>query len=279
MKPCLKNRCVVEVLAGISWEATLKHRVYSCPDLPKYDFALGATALILKNKRNGFRIPLEVCSVVLLQATELESLIGIEQQYREQVEKYIAGVNGNVKIIRPGCAHRFYILGSEPWPSQMQKLTASASATEWAAILSICADPDQFFQWPQASSLLWPGCVRTQNDGEYDFPPEIVTRLAGLGIKPDTRTNGPAINAFLVAGGNRPKLGNEGWPVHHVFDGTNGAPHAIRGGDLFTHSAGLVAAHPVAHHMAHQSVLLKWLLRREAFLRFGFDPEGDFVIP
>jgi hypothetical protein len=161
----------------------------------------------------------------------------------------------------------------------MQKLTASASATEWAAILSICADPDQFFQWPQASSLLWPGCVRTQNDGEYDFPPEIVTRLAGLGIKPDTRTNGPAINAFLVAGGNRPKLGNEGWPVHHVFDGTNGAPHAIRGGDLFTHSAGLVAAHPVAHHMAHQSVLLKWLLRREAFLRFGFDPEGDFVIP
>jgi hypothetical protein len=58
--------------------------------------------------------------------------------------------------------------------------------------------------------------------------------------------------------------------AHHVF---GGADH----GSLFTHSAGLVAAHPIAHHLAQQSDLLKWLLRREAFLRFGFDPERDFV--
>jgi hypothetical protein len=72
-------------------------------------------------------------------------------------------------------------------------------------------------------------------------------------------------------------LGNEGWHIHHVFDGTEGAPHAVHDGNLFTHSAGLVAAHPVAHLLAHQSALLKWLLRREAFLRFGFDPKGDFA--
>ena len=59
-------------------------------------------------------------------------------------------------------------------------------------------------------------------------------------------------------------------------DGTEGVPHAVHHGKLFTHSAGLVAAHPVAHHLAHQSELLKWLLRREAFLRFGFDPMNIF---
>src|SRR5882724_202675 len=167
-------------------------------------------------------------------------------------------------------------LSTELWPDRMQELNASVFNTERAAIQSICADPAQFFQWPQVGVLLWPGCVRTQNDGEHNYPEEVMLYLGRLGLKSDTRTNGPAILSFLAAGGKRPNWGNEGWPIHHIFDGTDGSPHAIRDGNLFTHSAGLVAAHPIAHHLAHQSALLKWLLWREAFLRFGFDPIGVF---
>ena len=93
--------------------------------------------------------------------------------------------------------------------------------------------------------------------------------------------------AYLAAGGIRPVygIGGESWHIHHVYDGTipvNGiaaaVPHAVREGKLFTHSAGLVAAHPVAHQFAHQSNLLKWILRREAFQRFDkFDPMGIFT--
>ena len=279
MKPCLKNRKLVEVLAGISWNSTLKHRVYSCPDTSDFNFVLGATALILKDGRSGARVPLEVCGVATLAANELDSLNGIEQPFRERVEKYLAEVRNDERIIHPGCAHRFYFLSAEPWPDEMQNQTTPASTppTEWSAILSILTDPEQFFQWPQLSALFWPGCVRTENDGDYIFPAELITHLERLGLKLDTRTNGPAINSFQAAGGKRPNWGNQGWHIHHIFDGTEGSPHAVRDGNHFTHSAGLVAAHPVAHHLAHQSDLLKWLLWREAFLRFGFDPSGNFV--
>jgi hypothetical protein len=279
MKPRLKNRRLVEVWATLTWIATLKHRVYSCPDTSDFEFVLGATALILKNRQSGARIPLEVCAVTKLAADELESLNGIEQPFRERVEKYLAEVRGDTQIIHPGCTHRFYFLSPEPWTARMQDLTASTPPTEWSAILSILTDPEQFFQWPQLCALFWPGCVRTQNDGEYIFPAELIVHLERLGLKPDTRTNGPAINSFQATGGKRPIWGNEGWHIHHIFDGTEGSPHAVHDGNHFTHSAGLVAAHPVAHYLAHQSPLLKWLLWREAFLRFGFDPMEVFIEP
>jgi hypothetical protein len=277
MKPCLKNRGFVEVWATLTWNALMKHRIYSCPDTQDFEFVSGATVLVLKNKQSGARIPLEVCAVAKLMTNELDNLNGIEQPFRERVRMYLAEVRNDKTIIRLGCTHRFYFLSTEPWLPKMEELTASASSTEWSAILSICADPEQFFEWPQVSELLWPGCVRTQNDGEHIYPEEIILYLARLGLKPDTRTNGPAIISFLAAGGKRPNWGNEGWHIHHIFDGTEGSHHAVHDGNLFTHSAGLVAAHPVAHHLAHQSALLKWLLRREAFLRFDFDPIGDFV--
>ena len=276
MKPCLKNRKLVEVLAGISWEATLKQRIYSCPDTPEYAFVLGATALTLKG-HDGIRIPVEVCSVTKLTADKLDNLNEIEQPFRERLRMYLARVRDDQRIIRLGCAHRFYFLSAEPWLSKMEELTATASSTEWSAILSICTDPEQFFEWPQVGVLLWPGCVRTQSDGEHIYPKEVILHLARLGLKPDTRTNGPAIVSFLAAGGKRPNWGNEGWHIHHILDGTEGSPHAVHDGNLFTNSAGLVAAHPVAHHLVHQSALLKWILRREAFLRFGFDPKRDFM--
>jgi hypothetical protein len=276
MKPCLKERRVVEVGAGIAWLATLKHRVYSCPDTRKYEYIFGATALILETPK-GLRVPLEVCAVAKLSANELSSLHGLPRLFRERATAYLAEVKANERIIHPGCAHRFYFLSTEPWPLRMQELTASASTTEWSKILSICADPDQFFQWPKVGALLWPGCIRSQKDGEHEYPLELTTRLAQLGLPCDTRTNGPAIVSFLAAGGKRPNWGNEGWPIHHIYDRTNGSPHAVKDENLFTHSAGLVAARPDIHDFAHQSDLLKWLLWREAFFRFGFDPMGVFI--
>jgi len=277
MRPNLKGRRIEKVSAAISWDSTLKHRVYSCPDTPDYGFVLGATALILENSQTHVRIPLEVCAVTRLAANRLESLSGLSQPFRERAEKYLAEVGGDTRIIQPGFAHRLYFLGTEPWTHEMQHFTVSASDMEWDAVLSICADPDRFFRWSRVGGLLWPGCVRTENDGEHNYPAELLSLLNRLEMKPDTRTNGPAIVSYLASGGERPNWGGEGWHIHHVFDGTEGAPRAVKDGNLFTHSAGLVAAHPVAHYLAHQLPLLKWLLRREAYLRFGFDPKGDFV--
>lgn len=277
MKPSLKNCRLVEVQAGLTWAAALEHRVYSCPDTPTFNFVLGATVLLLKNNATGLRVPLNVEAVQMCNLRAPNFLETMPEKFRTRLCSYKNEVQNIPGILDGDCNHRFYFLNTEPWPVRMQELTASVSATEWSAILSICTDPEQFFQWPQLGALFWPGCVRTQNDGGYIFPAELITHLERLGLKPDTRTNGPAINSFLAAGGKRPIWGNEGWHIHHIFDGTEGSPHAVRDGNHFTHSAGLVAAHPVAHHLAHQSDLLKWLLWREAFLRFGFDPSGNFV--
>jgi hypothetical protein len=276
MKPSLKNCRLVEVQAGLTWEASLEHRVYSCPNTPVYNFVLGATALILKSNATGRRVPLNVDAVQICDLRAPNFLEAVPEKFRARLSNYKNEAQNIRGILDGNCTHRFYFLNTEPWPNRMQELTASVSVTEWTAILSICTDPEQFFQWPQLGALFWPGCVRTHNDGEHIFPAELITHLERLALKPDTRTNGPAINSFEAAGGKRPNWGNEGWHIHHIFDGTEGSPHAVRDGNLFTHSAGLVATHPVTHHLAHQSALLKWLLWRETFLRFGFDPMGVF---
>jgi hypothetical protein len=272
MKPSLKNCGLVEVQAGLTWKAALQHRVYSCPDTSTYDFVLRATALLLNSNSSGRRVPLNVEAVQVCDLRAPNLLETVPEKFRARLSSYKNEAQTIPGILDGDCKHRFYFLNTEPWPDEMQKKTTHSSTppTEWSAILSILTDPEQFFQWPQLGALLWPGCVRTQNDGEHVFPAELVTHLERLGLKPDTRTNGPAINSFQAAGGKRPIWGNEGWPIHHVFNGADD-------GNLFTHSAGLVAAHPVAHYLAHQSGLVKWLLRREAFLRFGFDPKRDFI--
>jgi hypothetical protein len=279
MKPRLKNCRLIEVQAGKTWKAALEHRVYSCPDTPTYDFVLGATALLLNCNSTGRRVLLNVEAVQVCDLSVPNFLETVPDKFRARLSSYKNEAQNISGILDSDYNHRFYFLTTEPWPDEMQEQTTPASTppTEWSAILSILTDPEQFFQWPQLGALLWPGCVRTRNDGEHIYPAELITHLERLGIKPDTRTNGPAIVSFLAAGGKRPNWGNEGWHIHHIFDGTEGAPHAVHDGNLFTHSAGLVAAHPVAHHLVHQSGLLKWLLRREAFLRFGFDPKRDFV--
>ena len=281
MRPCLKHRRVVEVLAGKAWEPTLKYRVYSCPDT--YDHVSGAMGLILLNRQTGARVPLEVASVARLVPDEQTQVDALAESLRRRVQSYLAEAREIPGIIQPGLLHRFYFLGEEPWPDWLQRLTTATSDTEWAAILSICDEPERFFEWPKVGELLWPGCTREFADQQHNYPPDLAASLSRFGFQLDTRSNGPAIMAFLAAGGKRPTWGSEGWPIHHIYDGTEpvpehpvAVPHAVRDGRYFTHSSGLVAAHPVAHHLAHQSPLLNWLLRREAFLRFGFDPMGVF---
>ncbi len=280
MKPNLQHRQLVTVRAGISWDAALRHRVYSCPDEPEFDFVQCATALVLLNSHTGERIPLEISSVTKVSPAGTLDQPGLAVSFRERAEAYLAEVGGNGAVIHPGSSHRLYFLSTEPWPHWLQQLTKPefTPLTQWSAIMGSCAEPERFFEWPQVGALLWPGCTRGDGLRPHQYPQDVAERLRRLGIHdPDTRSNGPAIMAFLAAGGIRPKCGCEGWHIHHIYDGTEGAPHAVNEGNLFTHSAGLVAAHPVAHDLAHQSRLLKGLLRREAFLRFGFDPVGAFA--
>jgi len=285
MKPNLKNRHIVTARAPLTWDQMLKHRIYSCPQTPIFDALADATCLMLIKDNLGPRVHLGVSCVISSSEENLAELNALPHSLRERLERYRTDVAGIAGILHPHMAHRFFFLDDEPWPEWLQELTrpASTSLTEWAAILSICSDPDAFFQWPLTGKLLWPGCIRAEEDGAYDYPGDLPHRLARVRLRPDPRTNGPAILAFRSTGGNRPTCENEGWPIHHIYDGTGavaGVPpnilHAVRDGQHFTHSAGLVAAQPVIHHLAHQSNLLKWLLRREAFVRFGYDPMNVF---
>lgn len=279
-----EQRRLVEVFAGVSWGAVLEHRIYSCPDTPDRDFVFGATALLLKTRVTQRRVPLLVEAVQACDLRAPNFLETVPTKFRSRLNDYIFDVQNTPGMLDGDCNYRFYFLSSEFWPDWLQQLAASAPDTEWAAIRSMCFEPSCFFEWPQVGMLLWPGCTRDDESQQHEYPAKLASQLLRLGLIPDTRNNGPAIMAFRAAGGIRPVCGDEGWHIHHIYDNTgpiNGGvipvPHAVRDGNLFTHSGGLVAAHPIAHHLAHQSDLLKWLLRREAFLRFGFDPMNVFT--
>lgn len=140
---------------------------------------------------------------------------------------------------------------------------------------------DDFIRWPTRALLLLPGITRQRYHG---YPPAIRDRLRAARIPADTRSNGPAITAYLLAGGMRPPRmgGRFGWSVHHIYDGRFPFPgrsctaHAVRDGRFFTEAAGLVAIHPVADAIAAEVPQFAWWLRLEAFRRFAFDPDEVF---
>jgi len=138
-----------------------------------------------------------------------------------------------------------------------------------------------FISWPERPLLLLPGVTREINYHQY--PAEVRQQLREAGITPDSRNNGPAICSFLLAGGVRPlRQTGKGWNIHHVYDGKfpyvnrTTTTHAINDGRYFTEAAGLVALHPLAHAMADEFAEFAWWLRREAYKRFGFDPDRIF---
>ena len=140
---------------------------------------------------------------------------------------------------------------------------------------------DAFIQWPARGGCWWPGCVRERF---HKYSLEQMAELAAAKIKVDPRSNGPAIISFLLAGGKRPDRSSPGrqWSIHHIYDGKFPAPnrpktaHAVKRENLFTDAAGLVAVHPIADALADEIAYFAWLLRFEAYKRFGFDPDGVF---
>ena len=140
---------------------------------------------------------------------------------------------------------------------------------------SVVKHLDEFVKWPNEAVLLWDGCVRTKY---HNYPSSILTLLLQGGIYQRNWANDPAIHAYLLAGGKRPKRKHKGygWNIHHLYFGLGGRLHAVKDGKHFTQSAGLVAAHPIADALCEEDPDFTALLRQESFKRFGYDPDAIF---
>jgi hypothetical protein len=209
-----------------------------------------------------------VDSEISLQVDHLD-LKRVPKGFQEKAYAYIAEAKTLPGILDKK-RYRFYFL----WPDWLQEY-AELGSLETAAALALWREKDCWFRWPKQSALLQHGWTRDRDGNRtdcYPYDAELTRRLKQKNLKPDGRNNGPAILSFLMAGGERTVSGGEGWPIHHVYDGQALIPntrrkilHAVQDGEHFTHSGGLVAAHPAAHFVAHQSELLAGLLRWEAF--------------
>ncbi|MFM9913618.1 MAG: hypothetical protein ACKVN9_08810 [Methylophilaceae bacterium] len=141
---------------------------------------------------------------------------------------------------------------------------------------------EMFISWPKKSLLFMPEAIREKY---HQYTPEQKQQIRSAELVPDSRSNGPAIMTFLLAGGARPKRvsPNKEWSIHHIYDGKfpwvghGVSTHAVNDKRYFTHSAGLVAIHPVADALADEVPYFAWLLRYEAFRLFGFDPDCIFT--
>lgn len=155
-------------------------------------------------------------------------------------------------------------------------------------ILGVFESLELFVKWPSKARLLVEGMDRIVAKGKktkyHKYPDEIKREARQLGIPLDSRANGPAISAFLMAGGERPARygSNNGWSIHHIYSGKfpyidkRETLHAAQSGLHFTQSAGLVAVHPIADQMCDEYPFFSWLLRALAFQKFGYDPDNVF---
>jgi hypothetical protein len=282
----------VQVKVAKTWDLVCRHRIYSCPD--RYEFVRGATFLLLDA---GFRDQTNLMKVVdvwKLNPARREGLAIVPLEWRKRLEDYIAEARQRPGILDQSSDYRFYGLvkntdddyerefctraDDDSWPDWL-KAMANIRDLDVQAALALWREKELFFHWPRKAELLWQGVTRHQDGYRqdcYTYPKDVKCRL---GREPDGRNNGPAIHAFELSGGERPT----GWHIHHVYDGSVVIPgkserilRAVKHPDYFTHSGGLVAAHPAAHFVAHESELLGWFLRLEAFKRFKFDPDNVF---
>ncbi len=273
MKPSVK------VLVGKTWSLVQRHDIYSCPDTAEFNYSRNAVLILLKSrKRNESENRFVYCIVTLSPNTP--DLNRVPVGLRSRLKAYISEAT-RIDGILNGDRHRFYFL----WPNFIQEY-ATLGQRDTDATLALWVERDRWFRWPKEATVLQEGWTRHRDGNKrdcYAYGPELKKKLAQNNLKPDGRNNGPAILAFRMTGGERPPFNGEGWPIHHIYDGRARIPtkqarilHAVRDGEHFTHSGGLVAAHPAAHFVAHHSELLSWLLRWEAFCRFGYDPNGVF---
>jgi hypothetical protein len=169
-----------------------------------------------------------------------------------------------------------------------RELRQVPTPAERSVLTTVATQLDAFVRWPAKALLLWHGCNRVPDEGKrqkyFSYPESIKVLAKTAKVRLDTRQNGPAIAAFLIAGGTRPdRFGSSNaWSIHHLYSGkfpylgrtttTHAAKHALH----FTQSAGLVAAHPVADALVDEFPFFAWLLRGHAFLRHGYDPYSVF---
>ena len=171
----------------------------------------------------------------------------------------------------------------------LAEASSVADSAPCECIATVCKSLDAFVRWPAKAVLLWNGCDRIPPEGErqriHSFPETIKQAAKAVKAPLDTRSNGSAIVTFLISGGVRPKrFGSQNsWSVHHIYSGKfpyigkSSTLHAAKHGQHFTQSAGVVAVHPIADGMCDEYPFFAWLLRAEAFRRFGYDPDGVFT--
>lgn len=159
---------------------------------------------------------------------------------------------------------------------------------ERAVLKRVATDLHEFVRWPKQPLLLWAGCNRIPEIGKkqkYHSHPDRICRMAkAVGVHLDRRPNGPAIASFLFAGGERPNRfgSSNAWSIHHLYSGKfpyygrQTTMHAVKDGNHFTQSAGLIAAHPVADALVDEFPFFAWLLRAKSWVRFGYDPDQVF---
>lgn len=164
----------------------------------------------------------------------------------------------------------------------MEGKLGELSDVERRIIMLVFDNMKHFIRWPERMLLLWPGCARAKGKNYFNYPESIKSKLKDAGIRIDRRSNGPAVMAFSYAGGERPpkrSTPSQGWNIHHIYDGkhpwpgSSGTLHSVKDGKHFTRSAGLVAIHPIAEALAEEYFYFSWLLRRESYVRFSYDPD------
>lgn len=141
-----------------------------------------------------------------------------------------------------------------------------------------------FVVFPREGRLFFLGLVRqAPRSGLISYPPGTIFSKLNPKGKMEIMTNGPAVVAFENAGGSIPLKGNgNSWSIHHLYAkdfpyiGTTRTLHAIKDGAHFTHTAGMVAVHPLADAAAHEYACFSWFLRAKAFLLFGYNPDNVF---
>ena len=163
------------------------------------------------------------------------------------------------------------------------------SEPERSVLSAVGKSLDAFIRWPGEALLLWPDCNRVPEPGKrqkyFSYPSHIRQIAKRKNVKLDTRPNGPAIAAFIIAGGDRPhRFGSSNaWSFHHLYSGKfsylgkTSTTHATKECNHFTQSAGLIAVHPVADALVDEFPFFAWLLRAMAYVRFGYDPDTAFA--
>ena len=177
-----------------------------------------------------------------------------------------------------------------PWLSSKQslfieaaqkKLIVTTPEPERLAVAELVSKTNYFVRWAKRAELLWDGCIRARF---HSYPEALRSAAKQAGFRLDARSNGPAIAAFLLAGGERPVRDDngQGWSIHHLYDGKfpfetkDETLHAVKDGTQFTQSAGLIAVHPLFDRAIEIYPEIALTMRLEAMQRFSYDPDGAF---